>query len=76
MSVKTKCEYPAKSKKAYPKLCLVVECGLIVLFSGRSTGTVLVKGSSSWEVGHHSHNWADPQFEDIEGPFAVTFENV
>jgi hypothetical protein len=56
----------------YPKL-MISESGTIVLFKDRSVGVVLIKGTSTYEIGHYSNTWDFTAFTDFNA--SITLQN-
>lgn len=55
-----------KVEKPFPKLMILHHYKLVVLFSSKSIGTVVHKGTSTKELGHHQDFWGKC-FVDYEG---------
>ena len=56
----------------YPKLMLS-ESGTIVLMKDRSVGVVLIKGTSTYEIGFYSNTWDITAFSDYNE--SITLQN-
>tara|TARA_R110000851_G_scaffold50558_4_gene120751 strand:- start:1554 stop:1772 length:219 start_codon:yes stop_codon:yes gene_type:complete len=54
----------------FPKLMKSNDSYLIVLFTSKYVGTVLVKGNT-WNVGHVSDDWSIMGFTDFEGELTL-----
>ena len=69
---------PEVKKLSYPKLKLATSAdsiGLVVLFTERKTGVVVVPGLPGYDIGHSSDRWAEDCFENIEAGRKVTLSN-
>lgn len=74
MSIFVETEHvPANAERGYPKLRVAPSSGLVVLFTGFTTGTVIDPGRSVHDVGYHGHTWTREVFEDFTGK--VTLKN-
>lgn len=62
-----------KKELPFPKLMKYFKSPLVVLFTGATTGTVVVAGSD-WKMGATSKTWANSNFEDFTG--SVCLENA
>lgn len=57
MTVTTKVELSATTNITYPAMFESHQRGEVVLFTGLTTGTLIVGGRFSNPVGHHSTHW-------------------
>lgn len=60
--------------KPFPKLMRHTTNDHVVLFTDKTTGTVLHGGQYA-KIGQHSKEWLPCHFEDIHGPVTITFES-
>lgn len=62
-----------KVESTFPKLMKRKLNGLVVLFTDKSTGTVVAAGNTDNYVGEYSQMWCKAFFEDFTG--TVTIKN-
>lgn len=74
MAVDVKIENSEKNPECEFPCLMIAENGMVVLFTDKSTGTVLLKSHDGvWNIGHYSDIWEWGNFYPFKG--SITLSN-